>query len=495
MPGYAVLDLETTGFSHQSDAIVEFSAVLFNAQGVEEGVYTTLVNPGRLIPAETTRVHGITDRMVSAAPDFHRVAPVILDRLVGRIVVGHNVSSFDLRFLATAFEREGLVFKPVGILDTLSLARTALPGLKSHRLAELCRISGIDNKAAHRAESDARATWHLLCALALADIDDLTDLDKYNLPVVEHSIPASLVAFRPQPVGPDPSLLQTCVGEVVVFTGGWPEGYRTRSEAGEEVFRRGGRVSSSVSKKTTVVFAGDNAGSKLDRARELSKSIYPHSAFADFLVGGHAGVGDFDTITIVLHGGDVSQLASTKTPLSENTAEPVVRGAEPVASTPNASGSTSPAGTQPFAWNTEPTSRTPAPSVQAPPRPTKQSIYSDTPPKPPTPPIAASRPAPAPAKPAPKQAASVKPAAEMHAGKPSVGHSKARSKIVACVLSVLLGFFAAQRFYLGYRKSATALLAVFLVAAGTDTPALGAAVILWSLSDGVRIASGHLRSR
>ena len=76
-----------------------------------------------------------------------------------------------------------------------------------------------------------------------------------------------------------------------------------------------------------------------------------------------------------------------------------------------------------------------------------------------------------------------------------MGHSKARSKIVACVLSVLLGFFAAQRFYLGYRKSATALLAVFLVAAGTDTPALGAAVILWSLSDGVRIASGHLRSR
>jgi DNA polymerase-3 subunit epsilon len=298
VPGYAVVDLETTGFSHHSDAIVEFSAVLFYAQGLEEGVYTTLVNPLRPIPAATTRVHGITDRMVATAPAFPQVSTEILKRLRGRIIVGHNVASFDLRFLRTAMDRAGLVYEPAGVLDTLSLARTALPGLKSHRLTELCRIAGIENRAAHRAETDARATWHLLCALALADLDDLTDLDKYNLPAVKHSIPEALVAFRPKPVSPDLNLPQTCAGEVVVFTGGCPDGYPTRAEAGNEVLRRGGRVGSSVSKKTTVVFAGDNAGAKLDRARELGKPVYPHAEFADFLSRGHPDTGDSLPTTI-----------------------------------------------------------------------------------------------------------------------------------------------------------------------------------------------------
>lgn len=72
---------------------------------------------------------------------------------------------------------------------------------------------------------------------------------------------------------------------------------------------------------------------------------------------------------------------------------------------------------------------------------------------------------------------------------------KTRSKTVACVLAVLLGSVAAQRFYLGYWKSATALVGVFLVAAGTDTPALAAAVMVCSLVDAARIATGHLKTR
>jgi len=304
MRGYAVLDLETTGFSPETEQIVELSVVLFDPQGVEEAAYTTLLNPGRSIPAEAVRVHGITDRMVADAPTFAAVAAEVYAQMENRILVGHNVTAFDLKFLTRAFERQGVEYAPPAVLDTLSLARTALPGLSSHRLEGLCKLAGIVNTTAHRAESDARATWHLLCALGLADIDDLTDLDKYNLPVVEHTIPAALVASRPRPVEPDLSLPQTCAGEVVVFTGGCPEGYRSREDAGKEVLRRGGRVGSSVSKKTTVVFAGDNAGAKLDRARELGKPVYPHASFADFLNEGHAMSKNVAPTTLRRHTGE-----------------------------------------------------------------------------------------------------------------------------------------------------------------------------------------------
>jgi len=53
----------------------------------------------------------------------------------------------------------------------------------------------------------------------------------------------------------------------VVLTGTLAE--FTRDQASEEVMSRGGKVASSVSKKTDFVVAGDNAGSKYDKAVAL----------------------------------------------------------------------------------------------------------------------------------------------------------------------------------------------------------------------------------
>ena len=66
-------------------------------------------------------------------------------------------------------------------------------------------------------------------------------------------------------------------GMTFVLTGTLPD--MTRDEAADIIVSRGGKVSSSVSKKTTVVLAGDNAGSKLQKAQELGVRIIDINEF------------------------------------------------------------------------------------------------------------------------------------------------------------------------------------------------------------------------
>ena len=53
----------------------------------------------------------------------------------------------------------------------------------------------------------------------------------------------------------------------------------TRDEASDKIKQRGGKTSSSVSKNTTYVLAGINAGSKLDKAEKLGVIILSEEDF------------------------------------------------------------------------------------------------------------------------------------------------------------------------------------------------------------------------
>ena len=57
----------------------------------------------------------------------------------------------------------------------------------------------------------------------------------------------------------------------------------TREEAGEMIEKRGGKVSGSVSKKTSYVVAGENAGSKLQKAQQLGIPVLTEDEFLEFL--------------------------------------------------------------------------------------------------------------------------------------------------------------------------------------------------------------------
>src|SRR5215469_5761927 len=75
-------------------------------------------------------------------------------------------------------------------------------------------------------------------------------------------------------------------GVTVVLTGTLPS--LTRDEASEEITGRGGKVASSVSKKTDFVVAGDNAGSKYDKALSLGVPVLDEAGLQVLLADGGA---------------------------------------------------------------------------------------------------------------------------------------------------------------------------------------------------------------
>jgi DNA ligase (NAD+) len=73
-------------------------------------------------------------------------------------------------------------------------------------------------------------------------------------------------------------------GLTFVLTGTLAE--RTRDEAAVEIAARGGKVTGSVSKKTSYVVAGESPGSKLAKAEEFGVTVLDERAFDALLAGG-----------------------------------------------------------------------------------------------------------------------------------------------------------------------------------------------------------------
>lgn len=70
---------------------------------------------------------------------------------------------------------------------------------------------------------------------------------------------------------------QTLSGQTIVLTGTLPT--LSREQATELIVARGGKVSGSVSKKTAFVVAGEEAGSKLDKAQALGIEVLDEAQF------------------------------------------------------------------------------------------------------------------------------------------------------------------------------------------------------------------------
>lgn len=86
---------------------------------------------------------------------------------------------------------------------------------------------------------------------------------------------------RPEPVKVDKSKAQKLAGTTFVLTGTFAS--MSRKEAEERIVEWGGKVSSSVSKKTHYVVAGESPGSKLETAEKLGVAVITEQALLKML--------------------------------------------------------------------------------------------------------------------------------------------------------------------------------------------------------------------
>ncbi len=137
------------------DRIVELAAVCWQ-DGREAGAFQELVNPGRSIPYDAIRIHGITDAMVVGRPPVSEFLPAFLGFCqTADILVAHN-ARFDLSFIREECSRCGLPKLNIPVFDTCLLARQLLPGVRGYSLEAVKGTLGIGQGQTHRALDDAR---------------------------------------------------------------------------------------------------------------------------------------------------------------------------------------------------------------------------------------------------------------------------------------------------------------------------------------------------
>ncbi len=180
---FIVVDTETTGTSSRSDRLIEIAGV--RVQGGEiTDEFSTLINPGVIIPSRITRLTRITNGMVYGKPAASEVLPVFLSFLDEGVLVAHN-ASFDIGFINAELTRAGQSPLDHTSLCTLRLARRTLKGLRSKGLTALAAFYGIPIRGRHRALGDALATAQVLLRLIdhlkyERNLDRLDDLIRFQ---------------------------------------------------------------------------------------------------------------------------------------------------------------------------------------------------------------------------------------------------------------------------------------------------------------------------
>lgn len=237
---------------------------------------------GAECPAQ--QVRAVTHFASRDAMDIEGLGPAVVEALIKN---GLIKTAADLYFLKA---------EPVAELERMGKKSAenliiAIEKSKHNDLGRLIYALGI-RQVGQRAAKDLARSFKTLDAIMEADAETLTELrdigevTAQNIVSWFQSPQSKHMIERLRQAGVNFENLDSETddrfsGQTFVFTGALE--LFTRSEAEELVERYGGRASSSVSKKTTCVVAGENAGSKLNKARELGIRIITEREFAEMV--------------------------------------------------------------------------------------------------------------------------------------------------------------------------------------------------------------------
>lgn len=155
---FVVFDVETTGLHAGNDEIIEIAAIkIADINSSNHKTFNALIKPKKSIPANITKLTGITNDMVNNADDINTVLKDFCEFIEDYPLVGHNID-FDVKFVNNKANKANIDFKNKKLIDTLPLARKAFPDLSNHKLPTLVKHIGIDVDRSHRAFDDVKAT-------------------------------------------------------------------------------------------------------------------------------------------------------------------------------------------------------------------------------------------------------------------------------------------------------------------------------------------------
>lgn len=162
-------DVETTGFSPETDRIVEIG---FSKYDIERREFieaeSYLINDGKAIPQEATNVHGITNSMISDAPNFGEAFQDFYPKFIkGCLFIGAQNRGFDIRHLLSSMFRHDIKKYIPPTLCTMEMALDN-PEIKTenNKLETLVEYFNLDEDNSHRAGDDAKAAGNVFLSMA-----------------------------------------------------------------------------------------------------------------------------------------------------------------------------------------------------------------------------------------------------------------------------------------------------------------------------------------
>jgi DNA polymerase III subunit epsilon len=193
-----LFDTETTGFEPLTgDRVIEIAAIELENDLPTGKQFYALLDPERDIPADSTRIHAITNAHVEGKPKFLEVAEEMLEFFADSPLIAHN-APFDFGFISAELERIGRPpLDRLRMVDTLVLAKQRFPGMPNS-LDALCRRFEVDLSArtTHNALLDCKLLAEVYVELTGGRQRGLVLETEASLSFAQYTAPASRIPRR-----------------------------------------------------------------------------------------------------------------------------------------------------------------------------------------------------------------------------------------------------------------------------------------------------------